>query len=84
MLAVGQRQPSYEKGTAYKGIRSVPTVYRPSKRAEDQEDGAVGATGQWPVRPEAQARGSGSAAGNIAALISAKNAYICNNTDIRI
>ncbi len=59
---------------------------RPSKRAEDQEAGAVtfGATAQWPMRPEARARGSGGAAGNIAALISAKNADICNNTDIRI
>jgi hypothetical protein len=65
---------------ACKGIRSVPTVYRPSKRAEDQEAGAVGAPGQWPVRPE----GGGGAAGNISALISAENADICNNADIRI
>jgi hypothetical protein len=79
-LAVGQRQPSYEKGTAYKGIRSVPTAYRPSKRAEDQEAGAIGAPGQWPVRLE----GGGSAAGNISALISAENADICNNADISI
>ncbi len=59
-------------------------MYRPSKRAEDQEAGAVGATGQWPVLPEARARGSGGAAGNIAALISAKIADICNKTDISI
>ncbi len=30
-------------------LQGVPTVYRPSKWAEDQEAGAVGATGQWPV-----------------------------------
>ncbi len=65
-------------------LQGVPTVYRPSKRAEDQEAGAVGATGQWPVQPEARARGRGDAAANIAALISAKNADICNKTDIRI
>ena len=44
-------------------------MYRPSKRAEDQEAGAIGAPGQWPVLPEGL-RGGG-VAGNIAALTSA-------------
>ena len=52
---------------ACKGIRSVPMVYRHSKRVEDQEAGAIGAPGPWPVRPE----GGGGPAGNISALASA-------------
>ncbi len=31
---------------------SLPTVYRPSKRAEDQEDGPVGASDTLRVRQE--------------------------------
>lgn len=31
---------------------SLPTVYRPSKRAEDQEEGPVGAPDTWQVRLE--------------------------------
>jgi hypothetical protein len=31
---------------------NLPTVYRPSKRAEDQEEGLVGAPDTWPVRQE--------------------------------
>ena len=46
---------------ACKGVMSVPTVYRPSKRVEDQEAGPVGAPGAWQVRPE----GAGGAAGTI-------------------
>ena len=54
--------------TACKGVRSVPVVYRDSKRAEDQEAGPVGAPGQsrWPVR---QAGGCCQES-NISALIS--------------
>ena len=37
---------------ASKEAMSLPTVYRPSKRAEDQEEGPVGAPDTWPVRPE--------------------------------
>ncbi len=55
-------------------------AYRPSKRAEDQEAGAVGAPGQWPVRQE----GGGGAADNKSVLIPANNAEIGNNADIRI
>jgi hypothetical protein len=46
---------------ACKGVMSLPTVYRPSKRAEDQEAGPVGAPGPWPVRLE----GAGGAAGAV-------------------
>ena len=42
-------------------------MYRHSKRAEDQEAGAIGALGQRPVLPE----GGGGAAGNMSALTSA-------------
>jgi hypothetical protein len=31
---------------------SLQTVYRPSKRAEDQEEGPVGAPDTWPVSQE--------------------------------
>ena len=54
--------------TACKGVMSVPTVYRPSKRVEDQEAGPVGAPGAWPVRPE----GAGGAAGTISYPTSVK------------
>ena len=54
---------------AGKGVRSVPTVYRESRRAEDQEAGPVGAPGQWPVRPA----GGGGAAGDTSSLISARD-----------
>jgi hypothetical protein len=37
---------------ACKGAMSLPTVYRPSKRAEDQEEGPVGAPDTWRVRQE--------------------------------
>ena len=36
-----------------KGVRTVTMQYRPSGRAEDQEAGAMGAAGAWPVRPAA-------------------------------
>ena len=42
-----------------KGVRTVTTQYRPSGRAEDQEAGAVGAAGAWPVRPTAPAAAPG-------------------------
>ena len=42
-----------------KGVRTVTTQYRPSGRAEDQEAGAVGAAGAWPVRPAAPAAAPG-------------------------
>ncbi len=35
---------------AGKGVRSVPVVYRESRRAEDHEAGLIGAPGPWPVR----------------------------------
>ena len=35
------------------GVRTVTMQYRPSGRAEDQEAGAIGAAGAWPVRPAA-------------------------------
>jgi hypothetical protein len=36
-----------------KGVQTITTAYRPSGRAEDQEAGAVGGAGPWPVRPAA-------------------------------
>ena len=54
--------------TAGKGVRSMVTVYRESKRTEDQEAGPVGAPGQWPVRPA----GGGGAAGDISSPTSCK------------
>ncbi len=42
-----------------KGVRTVTTQHRPSGRAEDQEAGAVGAAGAWPVRPAAPAAAPG-------------------------
>jgi hypothetical protein len=36
-----------------KGVQTVTMAYRPSGRAEDQEAGAVGGAGTWPVRPAA-------------------------------
>ncbi len=42
-----------------KGVWTVTTQYRPSRRAEDQEAGAVGAAGAWPVRPAASAAAPG-------------------------
>ena len=36
-----------------KGVQTVTMAYRPSGRAEDQEAGAVGEAGTWPVRPAA-------------------------------
>ncbi len=42
-----------------KGVWSVTTQYRPSGRAEDQEAGAVGAAGAWPVLPAALAAAPG-------------------------
>ncbi len=52
---------------AGKGVGTATMVYRESRRlAEDQEAGAVGAPGQWPVRPA----GSGGAAGIISTPIS--------------
>jgi hypothetical protein len=53
---------------AGKGVRSVPTVYRESRRAEDQEAGPVGAPGQWLVRTA----GGGGVAGEISSPISKK------------
>ena len=54
---------------AGKGVRTVSTVYRESKRTEDQEAGPIGAPGQWPVRPA----GGGGAAGDISSPISGKH-----------
>ena len=42
-----------------KGVRTVTMQYRPSGRAEDQEAGAIGAAGAWPVRPAAAAPPAG-------------------------
>ena len=42
-----------------KGLHTVPVQYKPSSRAEDQEAGAVGAGGAWPVRPAAPATAPG-------------------------
>ena len=42
-----------------KGVRTVTTQYRLSGRAEDQEAGAVGAAGAWPVRPATPAAAPG-------------------------
>jgi hypothetical protein len=42
-----------------KGVRTVTTQYRPSGRAENQEAGAVGAAGAWPVRSTAPAAAPG-------------------------
>ncbi len=39
-------------------------TYRPSDRAEDQEAGAVGVAGTWPVRPAA-APAASTAPGNL-------------------
>jgi hypothetical protein len=36
-----------------KGVQTITMTYRPSARAEDQEAGAVGGAGTWPVRPAA-------------------------------
>jgi hypothetical protein len=36
---------------AGKGVKTITTEYRDSKRAEDQEAGPVGAPGTWPARP---------------------------------
>ena len=38
---------------AGKGVKTLTTEYRPSKRVEDQEAGPVGGAGTWPVRPAA-------------------------------
>lgn len=57
---------------AGKGVRSVPVVYRESKRAEDQEAGPIGAPGQWPVRRAGGAGPGGAAAGDISSPISGK------------
>ena len=65
---------------AGKGVSTATMVYRESKRAEDQEAGAVGAPGQWPVRP---AGGSG-AAGKISTPISYFLAQYRKNADIGI
>ncbi len=42
---------SYKCQHERKGVRTVTTQNRPSGRAEDQEAGAAGAAGAWPVRP---------------------------------
>ena len=46
-----------------KGVQTVTMEYRPSGRAEDQEAGAMGAAGAWPVRPAAAAAPPAAAPG---------------------
>ena len=65
---------------AGKGVRSVPVVYRESRRAEDHEAGPIGAPGPWPVRRA----GDGGAAGEISSPISQKKLPISEIPDIGI
>jgi hypothetical protein len=53
---------------AGKGVRSVPVVYRESRRVEDHEAGPIGAPGPWPVRRA----GDGGEVGEISSPISQK------------
>ncbi len=66
---------------AGKGVRSVPVVYRESRRADDHEAGPIGAPGPWPVRRA----GDGGAAGEISSPISddRKNCNDIGNTRYR-